>query len=701
MVAKKHADQLKRIKTNIEKATSYFKNNADRFHEFRKFVFKCQLDDDDLDLLASLQKPQIEFNILNAYISRLCGEFSKQEPSITVRTHYGTPVDPAMIEVIEGHIRNILAESATDSTQYEAYKDSLSGGFSVFKVWTEYVNERSMDQVIRFGRAFEPTMCGFDPLARQPHKGDGRFCYEYYPYTKEEFKEKFPKVDIEKIEYTREAADFSWAYSNDKEDILVVCDYYEKKKSKRKLLKLANGVSLTEEEYIGHLAKWNESGFIQQPPAIVDERTTEIEIVHRYRLIGNQVLDHIETNYRYLPFVFVDGDSVLIKESEAGRLSQFTKPYIYHAKGAQRLKNFAGQTLANELENMIQHKFKVAQQALPEQEDYLDAYTNIQQANVLVWNAFANNDPDKPIPEPTEIQRIPTPPEVTNAFQLTDQNVQTILGSYDAALGINDNELSGVAIVEGATQSNAAAMPYVVNYMHALNQVAQIIMDLIPKYFVTPRTIPTQGMDGKKGYKLINHPQGQDVMYDANMLNVRVEAGVNFEVQKNRALMQINAMMQSSQMFAMFMNENMDILLDNMSFRNVDIVRQRAEIWIKEQQQARQQQAQQPNPEMIKQQLKMKELEQKGKQMDIEAIMKEEELKLEQANIDAKKLDSMVKAGESINNVKIADRRATAEEHKATADLHLKVREHLHNIKMDNMKEDRERRKDAAKKKTK
>ena len=42
-----------------------------------------------------------------------------------------------------------------------------------------------------------------------------------------------------------------------------------------------------------------------------------------------------------------------------------------------------------------------------------------------------------------------------------------MLGSYDASLAQNDQQLSGVAIVEAATISNGAAMPYVINYMQS------------------------------------------------------------------------------------------------------------------------------------------------------------------------------------------------------------------------------------------
>ena len=42
-------------------------------------------------------------------------------------------------------------------------------------------------------RAFNPTLCGFDPLATTSHKGDGRYCFELYPMTQEEFAQEFGK----------------------------------------------------------------------------------------------------------------------------------------------------------------------------------------------------------------------------------------------------------------------------------------------------------------------------------------------------------------------------------------------------------------------------------------------------------------------------------------------------------------------------
>ncbi len=217
----------------------------------------------------------------------------------------------------------------------------------------------SFNQVIKFDRVYDPTLVGFDPLARAPHKGDGRFCFELFPKSREEFEQENPSIDLSGVDFTRNVEGFNWSYSNNQEDILLVCDFYEKKKKRKKIVQLINGFVMTMEDYETFLEKWNEAGFIEQAPAIKGSpRMTEVEVIVRYRFIENMMLEYIETDYHSLPLIFVDGNSILIREgTNQGAFIQMTRPYIYHMKGLQQLKNFAGQTLANELENLVQHKF--------------------------------------------------------------------------------------------------------------------------------------------------------------------------------------------------------------------------------------------------------------------------------------------------------------------------------------------------------
>jgi hypothetical protein len=643
-IAKRYQDSLDRIKLNIENSYNYFKPNYDRWHEFHKFIFITSLSEKDIEFLKILGKPPLEFNILEAYISRLRGEFYKQEPSIEVMPDFDTQIDPQVLDLVEGHIRHILTSANNDNTEYNVYTDMLAGGFSVMEVATEYAHEMSMKQIIKFGRVFDPTLCGFDPLARLSHKGDGRFCFKMYPKTKKEFEQEWPDIDIKEVKFTKSIEGFNWSYNTNKEEILLVVDYYEKKKKQVKIVELPNGQVLTDDKYKEMLDTWSD---FTQPPEIGagHSRKTTIETICRYRLIENQVIEYVETDFKMLPLVFADGNSVFMRDKGDGDLQQHTRPYPYHAKGTQKLKNYAGQTLANELENMVQHKWIAAEEAIPEKQEFVKGYTNPQLPTTLIYKAFMDNDPTKPIPPPQAVVRSPAPPEITATLQMTDQITQSILGSYDASLGINDNQLSGVAIVEAATQSNAAAMPYVVGFMQALNQIAQIIIDLIPKYYVTPRTIPVVTPDGKKSYQLINQQGAINLNYAENALNVRVEAGVSFSVQKSRALQQMIALMQASPLFAQFVNTvGLEELLDNLEIKGIDQLKQKVGMFLQQMQQQQQQmqqmqqQAMQNNPQMMRAQMEKAKIMMNAQQNQVDNQLKASDLALQEQKLENERL---------------------------------------------------------------
>ena len=236
-----------RIQANIKDSHQYFQENAKRFNFFRHFVFKSSQSSTDVALNQELQRPQIEFNIMEAFMSRLLGEFAKQEPNIKVSQSDSAlqPVDPMLIKVLDGFCRSIFFESNRDNMEYELYRDIISGGYSVFKVYTEYANEMSFDQNIIIKRCFDPTLTGFDKMATASHKGDGMFCYECFPRNKEEFEAEYGKDSTSKMKFQskngmtdNEKLDFNWSYANEDKDIVMVVDYWEKKKSKLKIVKI-------------------------------------------------------------------------------------------------------------------------------------------------------------------------------------------------------------------------------------------------------------------------------------------------------------------------------------------------------------------------------------------------------------------------------------------------------------------------------
>lgn len=653
-VSKTIQDELSNIKFNVSTWWTYWKDNIDRFYNFRKYVFDTSINDDQKAVLQGLGKPVIEFNMLESYISRLLGEFSKHEPSIEVSPSEGIPVGHEVIELIEGYLRHIIYEANKNSMAYEVYKDLLSGGFSVIKVWTEYANSMSMKQVIRTGRVFDPTMCGFDPMARFSHKGDGQYSFEIFPMLEDDFKRNYPDVELGQMGYNKSFEEFSWSFKDDKgvRTVLLV-DYFVKKKKRMQIVELADGTVIPKRAYEDFLQMWENQQRIEQPPVIIGKpRWTDYEIICRYKLIEDQILEYEETDYAYLPHIFVDGNSILLREGTANTTYQMTRPYVYQARGQQDLVNFGGQCLANYLENMVQHKFIVMKEALPQEEDFLQALADVQHANTIVVNAYSENNPDQPIPTPIrEVQVMPAPPEVMAAYQSGGQMIQSILGSYASNLGKNDNDLSGKAVIESASIGNAASMPYVVGYLHAWTQLGNVIVDLLPKYIKGVRELPVVQITGERKMQQVNSPGMPYLNYQPNALNVNIEAGVNFQVQKSQALMQMTALMGVSQEFNQFMNSPMGlpILVKNLVVYGSDELEAAIPQYLQQQQQQQQQaqqqqqQAMMQNHQMVRAQAELQKVQLQGQQQQVENQFEIAKIATDNKLADAKIIEAEAK----------------------------------------------------------
>lgn len=589
-ISKYHTDKLESIKTKVEQSYKYMQPNFDTYQKFMKFVYDTALSPDDVSKLIVLKKPNIEFNILEAYINRRVGEFLRHEPSIQVRAADGLSSKQIndkliqTIDVVEGHIREIVDNSTNDGFVSSLYKDTMGGGFSVAEVYTDYVSDLSFEHCIKVERVFDPCLCGFDPLARQSHKGDGQYCFKIVPRTKEDFEAEYGEGSTTGMSFARniDIGSFNWSYMSEGQDkynkILLECWFYQKEKKREKIAKLSNGSVILKKHYEQLEDYWvNVLKKFEQPPIIIEERWSEIESIHFYKIVENRMIDHKETNYKYLPLVFIDGNSATIKRSRNDASYQKTRPYVYAAEGIQRLKNYAGQCIASELETLVQHKFMVAIESIPE--DYIDAYTNPQQAQVLAYNAFYEKNSAMPLPPPQVIQRTDTPSIVAATFEGTDRTTQAILGSFDAQQGVVGDKISGRAIELGGMQSDAAALPYQEGIIKGLNRIGQILLDLIPKYYITPRSIPIRKANGLRSYKVINdptHPESIDLTYDANELQIKIEAGVNSSMQKKYALDQLARLMEVAPGFAEMMNSvGVDIMVDNLDIQGAEELKER------------------------------------------------------------------------------------------------------------------------------
>jgi len=606
MVSKTHQEELPRLKRCVEDTFEVDYDNNKRFHDFIAMAFKSSITDEEAQDLTELNRPIVECNLLSAPLNRLCGEYSKQQPSIYASASPDIDIDPALILFVEGSFRHALEKAQNSNVQYEGYRQSLAGGFNIKSLRPDYINNMSFHQELKIELRRDPTLCGFDPMAKEITKCDANFYYELYPILEEDLKRKYPKAETSKK--SGYGTSLKWSYNIGRKRVIMLVDFYDKKTKKETLVRLANDEEMLKSDYERKLIEHEEAGILEPAPIIKEERETEVSYFCRYTFTENEVLDYEETSYTMPHFVWGDGNSIRIRDGNGGQLKQFTIPYIYPAAGLQSLTNLAMQTIAADFANMTMHKFAIAEEAIPTNPDFQDALRDVQQGDLLVSKAYTKPDANGnklPLPPVQPVPREPLPQEVMQAYSGAMQMLQNILGTFNPDLGINNSELSGISIIEGATQSNAAAMPYVVNDMLCLNQIAQLYIDLLPKYVKTPRTVPIITREGKREYVKINQEGGIKVEYGPGDLHIRVEAGVNFAIAKHRAVQQIVAIMKISPQFDEFMNEEgLPILLDNIEFKGVDIVKDLAYKYLEKKKQEAAQNPPPPPPEQIEAQAK-------------------------------------------------------------------------------------------------
>jgi hypothetical protein len=651
-IAKEHQDNLIRIKENIEESYQYFKDNREMFHRTRNFIFRSNITQEERSKLDELQRPPLEFNILEAHLSRQKGEFGQMEPSFIVdQMPDALPLPAKEIDFVSGHLEAIRQEADRESFSDLIYDDTLSGGFSVGKVVTEYESERSFNQKIRWRRLYDSTLSGFDPTAREPHKGDGNHCFEIVPMITVDFHREFPGIDIKHLSFSRTLQGFTWSWKIDKKDVVMVAYYWEKKKKKKTLYYLAPNTmgipqAMLAEDYEKMLAYFEENGIMEQPPAIISKRSTTITYICRYTLIENQILDYVETDYNYLPLVFFAGNSHFLKEAgDTGTVMEYTKPFLQNAIDMQRLMNVCGQTMANEIQLMVTHKFIAAKEGIPMQPEYVEAYINPQRPSNLIFNAF-KEDGVTQIPPPQPVQRTPMPPEIPATFNNAAQIIQNIVGSTDMTMGqTSAGKFSGHAMEIALGASNGSAKPYLISFMAAMTQMAQISIDLFPKYYTNPRVLPFIDKQKKMQYQKVNMNtfDSLSLKYPPGTLRVSVKSGLNYEVQKSQSLEAMTSLAQAFPAMAELINtRGLAVLIDNLDIRGAEQLKTMAEQMM----QQKKQQPPPPNPQMMMAQLKQQELQQKGQQAQAEMQLKQQQMQSENAHkaaaltIDQQKLQN-------------------------------------------------------------
>ena len=533
------AEVLKKAREDLVLWEGYFGENITRGKDDMNFVLRDQWSAVERSEFNRLFKPAMTFNKLYDTTKKVIGEQRKNKPDLMVRSLTGKSTQK-QIDLRADLVRTISYQSQNDLVYQTAFRSSLMMGYGAFEICLDYESPKSFNQIIRYELIPDATRTSFDPTALKPHKGDGNFCARQYVYTKEEFYATFPHV-MNAVSYSdpRSLLDFQW----ETRDTIVVCKYSRKEWFPVKLYLLSNGQSVTEDEWedmqkdikmqreLADSSKVVGDIIRKTIPEIVGERMSKDYKIRQYILTQNQIIEFTEWPSKYLPIIFVDGDSNFINGQ------QYTRSFIHEAKDAQKFVNYVGSEVAAEIKNRRREQWMGTPDNIKGEEQM---WRNPElQSGILIANPDIKTGAMPIKMAPWEISQ-----SLLQQYQRGCQDIREILG-FSENEALTGHDMSGKARRERKMEGSMSAFVWFDNLNQALEQGGRVTLDLLPVIAGEhERHMIISKSDGRTESITLNKIIGQtedgeqirDNSLDNGDYDVEIDTGPSFAVQKDIAL---------------------------------------------------------------------------------------------------------------------------------------------------------------------
>ena len=636
-------DVLKMANEHLNTWNSYFNENIVRGKDDMNFVLRDQWTAVERSEFTRLFKPAMTFNKLYDATKKIAGEQRKNKPDLIVRSLTGKATQE-QINLRADLVRTISYQSQNDLVYQTAFKSALMMGFGAFQVCLDYESPRSFNQVIKYDLIPDPTRCGWDPTALKPHKGDGNWCSRGFLFTREEFDATYPYVS-NPVSYVDPymLLDFQWQTR----DTICVMDYFVKEWFPVIIYKVKQGehiFSSTQDELEDIKKKFKmqlqvagdgEAGKIIEKlePKIIGERQTQDYKIMHYRMIRDRIIDFSEWPSKYLPIIFVDGDSYYVE----GR--QYTKSFIHEARDAQKFINYVGSEIAAEIKN------RRREQWLGTPDNIIGNEQQWRNPELQMGALIAKPDP-KTGQMPAKMPPWDLSQGLIQNFQRGTQDIREILG-FSETEALQGRDISGKARRERKLEGSMSAYVFFDNLNQAIEQSGRVVLDLLP-YIVgeDERPMVVSKKDGKTQNVILNEKQKDGTVtnqVEKGDYDLEIDTGPSFAVQKETSVEFLGQLLSANpQIFPLIG----DLFAANLDVQFMPQLKERLqtlvppEILAKEK--GEQPPPKQPDPQamMMQQQMQMQQQQMQAKMQEIE--LKKQKLQLEEAEL-------MIKAKQAEN----------------------------------------------------
>lgn len=431
------------------------------------------------------ERPCLTVNKSAKHCDMVINDALQNKTSIKIKP-VGNEATYEAAEVLEGIVRHIEYTSDAQSHYARAFKYQVVSGYGVLRVTTDYTDDDTFDQDIKISSIPDPLSVFVDPDIQEPDGSDSNFAFIFTDMPRDNFEIEYPEFK-DRMVHTALGNDEGWIA----EKHVRIAEYFYKELERDTLIVFTNpSTGAKTPIFKSDTSTWKGALRKALNEQLEDSSTKKREIIRNKikwcKIVGDEIVDRKDWAGETIPVVPVIGHKTLI-EGELDR-----KGHIRAMIDSQRMLNYNASSAIEYGALQTKTPWIASAAAIEGQDAWASA--NLMNYSVLVWNHM--DDDGNPLEEPKR----PTPPMGAPLYQSGMENASNdmmmVSGQYQATLGQQGNERSGVAISARQRQGENATYHFIEHQAQAIRRLGKIIIDLIPKIYDTPRIINIMAEDG-------------------------------------------------------------------------------------------------------------------------------------------------------------------------------------------------------------
>ncbi len=414
-------------------------------------------------------KPKFEVNKIHLSVIRIINEYRNNRITVNFVSKDGLEGDD-LADVCDGLYRADEEDSGAEEAYDNAFEEAVGGGFGAWRLRTDYEDDEDPDddkQRISIEPIFDAdSSVFFDLQAKRQDKADAKRCWILTSMTPEAYEDEYDENPASWPKSIHQH-EFDWLTP----DVVYVAEYFvvEETRETIHIWELLDGTEkrLTDEQLEAEFEQLEATGAKE-----VRVKKIRRKRVHKYLMSGGGVLEDCGLIAgSCIPVVPVYGKRWFVDNVER------CMGHVRLAKDAQRLKNMQISKLGeisalSTVEKPILTPEQIAGHQVMWSEDNLKNYP------YLLINPMTDAAGNEVAAPPIGYTRAPQiPPAMAALLQITEQDMQDLLGNQQAGEKIEGNISTETAMI-GQNRLDMQTFIYMSNMAKAMRRCGEIWLSM-------------------------------------------------------------------------------------------------------------------------------------------------------------------------------------------------------------------------------